>query len=155
MMVLTFQLGTEAHAMDIRHVHEVVPLVHLRQATGGPEWLAGLFVYHGTVIPVVDMHRLAGSGECPTHLSSRIILSPVRSTNGGERLLGFLATQVADIRSISAEDQSLSNLAPEGKANFGAIIADGANTLRLIDPARLLPESALRQLTSFPTEPVA
>ena len=63
-------------ALDIRRVREVVPRVRLRPVSGAPEWLAGLFVYRGQAVPVLDLHRLAGAGECPPHLSSRIILVP-------------------------------------------------------------------------------
>src|SRR4051812_9802751 len=102
MLVLTFQVGREALALDIHRVREVVPRVRLGPISGAPDWLAGVFVYRGQVIPVIDLHRLSGGAECPPHLSSRIILVPLGGPDGGERLLGLLATQVADIREIPA-----------------------------------------------------
>src|SRR5205085_7870290 len=76
MLVLTFQVGREALALDIRRVREVVPRVRLRPVSGAPAWLAGVFVYRGRVVPVLDLHRLAGGCECPLPLSSRTILVP-------------------------------------------------------------------------------
>ena len=92
--------------------------------------MAGLFVYRGRVVPVVDLYRLLGAGECPPHLSSRIILVPFPA--GSDRLVGLLASQVADIRDL-----------PEPAANgatggFGPPTADGAGVLRFLDPDRLL-----------------
>ena len=52
-----------------------------------------MFVYRGRVVPVVDLHALAGVGECPPHLSSRIILFPF-PLDVPESLVGLLATQV-------------------------------------------------------------
>ena len=153
MLVLTFQVGPEPLALDIRRVREVVPRVRLRPVSGAPDWLAGVFVYRGEVVPVLDLHRLAGGGECPLHLSSRIILVP-HSTPGGERLLGLLATQVADIREVPGE-QPPASLAAEGRADLGPVVADGDGVLRLLALDRLLPDAAWRQLALAPAGGIA
>jgi len=152
MMVLTFQVGREPLALDIRRVREVLPRVRLRPVSGAPDWLAGAFVYRGGVIPVIDLHRLVGAGECPPHLSSRIILVPHTSSEGGERLLGLLATQVADIREVRSDEPALPRLTSDGAVDFGPVVADGPGLLRLLDPDRLLPETAWRQLLALPAE---
>lgn len=136
MLVLTFQIGHESVALDIRRVREVVPRVRLRPLSGGADWLAGVFVYRGRVIPVVDLHKLAGLGECPPHLSSRIILVP-----HGDSLLGLLATQVADLRDIPDAAPALDSPATGG-ADLGRVVADGRGVLRVLDPDRLLPPAA-------------
>jgi hypothetical protein len=70
MLVLPFRAGQEAFALDIRRVREVVALVRLRPISGSPDWLAGLFVYRGQAVPVLDLHRLTRAGECPIKESS-------------------------------------------------------------------------------------
>jgi chemotaxis-related protein WspB len=144
-LVLTFQVGSEPLALDIRHVREVVPRVRLQAVSGAPGWLAGVFVYRGQVIPVIDLHRLAGGGECPPHLSSRIVLVPHQ-----ERLIGLLATQVADIREIRSGESPLPSLATDGRADLGPVVADGPGVLRLLDPDRLLPGAMWQQLLALP-----
>src|ERR1700685_1883839 len=99
MLALTFQVGRDRVAVDVRRVREVVPRVRLSPVNGGPSWIAGVFVYRGRVVPVVDLHRLTGAGGCPLHLSSRIILVPY-PLDIPESLVGLLATQVAEIREI-------------------------------------------------------
>ncbi|MBY0229745.1 MAG: chemotaxis protein CheW, partial [Gemmataceae bacterium] len=47
MLALTFQIGDNRLALDIRRVREVVPRVELRRAPSAPAWLAGEFVYRG------------------------------------------------------------------------------------------------------------
>jgi chemotaxis-related protein WspB len=152
MLVLTFQVGSEPLALDIRRVREVVPRVRLRPVSGAPGWLTGVFVYRGQVIPVIDLHRLVGGGECPPHLSSRIILVPHRDPAGGERLLGLLAAQVADIREIRPDGRPLPGLADGGRADLGPVVADGPTVLRLLDPDRLLPGDARQHLLALPAE---
>jgi chemotaxis-related protein WspB len=151
MQVLTFRVGREALALEVRRVRAVVPRVRLAPVGGAPDWLAGVFVYRGEVVPVIDLHRLAGAGECPAHLSSRIVLVP-QSRPGGERLLGLLATQVADVREVSDGAGALPGLAADGRADLGAVLADGSGVLRLLDPDRLLPDGAWRQLLALPAE---
>ena len=138
MLALTFQVGHERVALDVRRIQEVVPRVQLTPASGRPSWVAGVFVYRGQVVPVVDMHRMTGAGECPTHLSSRIIIVPVPAGSGN--LIGLLATQVADIREIPKTD-SPSLASPT--AGLGPPMADGTAILRVLDPDRLLANTDL------------
>jgi chemotaxis-related protein WspB len=149
MLVLTFQVGTERLALDTRRIEAVVPRVPLRTLAGCPPWLAGVFVYHGTIVPVVDLHRLAGAGECPPHLSSRIVL--VFDPAGEGRLLGLLAAQVDNLQEAK-RGTSLGLTAP-GRPDLGPVLADGTSVLRLIDLERLLPDSARQLLAATQESP--
>jgi chemotaxis-related protein WspB len=152
MTVLTFRVGAESLALSIRRVREVLPRVNLRSVGGSPDWLAGVFVYRGDVIPVIDMHRLTGACQCPPHLSSRIILVPRPTSDGREQIVGLLATQVADIREIRADESKFAAITAGTGADLGPVVADGSGTLRLVDPDRLLPAAAWKQLLALPTE---
>jgi chemotaxis-related protein WspB len=145
MLVLTCQVGDARLAIDVREVQEVVPRVCLQRVAGGPTWLAGVFIYRGQVVPVIDLHRLTAAGECPAHLSSRIILVR-QAVDGVKRLLGLLAAQVADIREMQPPAPTQSRFAVEGQADLGPVIADGREIVHLVELERLLPESSRRQL---------
>src|SRR5271169_5863181 len=115
MLVLTFQTGSDRLALDVRRVREVVPHVRLQPVTGGAVWLAGIFIYRGQIVPVIDLHRLRGAGECPSLLSTRIIL--VAQMQGGEeRLIGLLAAQVADVRDMQPGAKSSPGVLAPGRA---------------------------------------
>jgi chemotaxis-related protein WspB len=134
MLALTFQVGSDRVAVDVCRVREVVPRVRLAPVAGGPPWLAGAFVYRGRVVPVIDLYRLTGLGDCPPHLSSRIVLLPVPSVDP-EATVGLLATDVANIRELSAP------ATPPGlpSPSLGLAVADGNTILRVLDPDRFLP----------------
>jgi chemotaxis-related protein WspB len=132
MLALTFQIGADRVAIDVRRVRRVVPRVRLSPAPAGARGLAGVFVYRGQVVPVVDLYRLAGAGDCPPHLSSRIILVPYPADT--ESLVGLLATQVAEIRELPAHTTDVTGSAH----GLGPPMADGAAVLRILDPDRLL-----------------
>ena len=131
MLALTFQIGDNRLALDIRRVREVVPRVELSRAANAPAWLAGELVYRGRPVPVLDLHAMLGAGQCPAHLSSRIILVP-----NGDGLLGLLAAQVADIRDIEPGPAS----AVAG--TLGQAVVDGGGLLHLLDLPRILPAPA-------------
>lgn len=150
MLVLTFRIGTNRLALDTRQVREVVPRVELRPLSSGPAWLAGVFIYRGQVVPVVDLHRLFGAGECPQHLSSRIILVPAGPN--GEGLLGLLGAQVADLREIEAPASTARHLSHPGHPDLGALLVDGKDVLHLVQLDRLLPDGMRQQLTALPQE---
>lgn len=145
MLALTFQIGADRVAVDVRRVREVLPRVRLTPALGGPAWMAGAFVYRGRVVPVVDLHRLTGAGECPPHLSSRIILVPFPPES--DQLVGLLATQVADVRELSvpAPDQGI-----RSGGWLGPPAADGTGIIRVIDPNRLLTSIDLTSVVPCP-----
>jgi chemotaxis-related protein WspB len=138
MLALVFQVGRDRVAVDVRRVRQVVPRVELSPVAGAAPWVAGMFVYRGRVVPVIDLHRLTGAGECPPHLSSRIILLPHRA-DGGESLVGLLATQVAEIREVDPEQ---ARPIPGEAGGLGPALPDGRGVLRLLDADRVLAQAA-------------
>lgn len=150
MLVLTFHVGAHRAGVDIRRVEEVIPRVRLQPLPGGPHWVAGLFVHRGRVIPVVDLHRLLDQGECPHHLSSRIMLVPVQ-TAGRTLLVGWLAARVADMRDIPADRISAGSTGDGGgRVDLGPVFVDDRGILHVVDPDRLLPDSAWQSLLALP-----
>jgi chemotaxis-related protein WspB len=162
MLVLTFQIGNDRLALDVRRVREVVPRVRFERVAGSPEWLAGLFVYRGKVVPVLDLHRLLKAGECPPHLSSRIILVPLglcsiapRLSASGkieedDHLVGLLAAQVADVREVQVGGQTLPSFSAPGQPDLGLTMVDEGGILHLLDLDVLLPEALQRMVTHLP-----
>jgi chemotaxis-related protein WspB len=114
--------------------------VRLSPVTGGPPWIAGVFVYHGRVVPVVDLHTLVGAGQCPLHLSSRVILLRWPLTVP-ESLVGLLATQVAEIRPVPSGPEQPLPVHPD-RLGLGAARPDGEGILRILDPDWLLRQLA-------------
>jgi chemotaxis-related protein WspB len=147
MLALIFQIGSDRLALDVRRVKQVIPRVRLQPLAGSPPWLAGAFVYRGRVVPVVDLHRLVGVGECPQHLSSRIILVP---HPGDEvRLLGLLGAQVSDLHEVETGGQPLTRLTAPAGPDLGPVLADREGVLHLLDLDHLLPDSVRGQLLTF------
>ncbi len=148
MLALVFQVGDDRLALDVRGIHEVTPRVRLHALTCGPSWLAGTLVYRGRVVPILDLHRLAGLGDCPVLLNSRIILVPQPGGEGGQ-LLGLLASEVSDLQEVDEGGARRTHFAEDGAPDFGAALVDRKGVLRLLDLERLLPDSMRHQLPGF------
>ena len=146
MLVLTFRVGQSRLALDVRQIEAVLPRVALGPAAAGPAWLAGVFVYHGRVVPVVDLHRLVGAGECPAHLSSRIILVPFPGDPAG--LVGLLAAHVSDIRDLDEPPADSSSGDPE-LPDLGRMVVGPDGVLHVASLERLLPASVRSRLAGL------
>ena len=82
---------------------------------------------------------MIGGGECPSHLSTRIILV-VHGPAGADRLVGLLAALVADVREMEPAAQAATRFASSGQADLGPILADGREIVHLVNLDTLLPE---------------
>ena len=144
MLALTFQIDGSRVALDVRRISRVVPHVPLTRPAGSPPWLAGVFVYAQTVVPVVDVHRLLGSGECPVQLSSRIILVPWPPIAGRK---GGSACWRPTSRKFAISRRPLSS-APSASAQpmLGPTVVEQGAMIRLLDLEHLLPPAVRDQL---------
>ena len=94
MLLIPFRLGAVAYAVDVTDVHQVLPLPRLRSVPGAADWLRGVFVFQGAVMPVVDLCQIACGQACPELLSSRLLLVGNRGTDTHLPALGLLAEAV-------------------------------------------------------------
>ncbi len=144
MLALCFQVGPTRLALDVQQVREVVPRVVLSPIPHGPAWLAGVFVYRGQVVPVVDLHRLLSVGECPPHLSSRIIL--VNFPGNDQKVVGLLAAQVAEVRELERLPPAITQ--GENTPHLGPVLVDTEGILHIASVERLLSQATCRELAA-------
>jgi chemotaxis-related protein WspB len=148
MLYLLFHLGDERFALDAREVVEVVPIVNLRPVHDAPEYVAGLFNYRGTVVPVVDLCRLTSGNPCSRRMSTRIII--VRHTpRGGEELtLGLMAEKVTEAVQQSEARLASSKVVLDVALQLGEIATGDEGMLQCLSLDRLLPDGAADLLGS-------
>jgi chemotaxis-related protein WspB len=58
MLFLIFQLGTDRYAIEAAQVAEVLPLVNTKNIPRAPLGVIGVFDYHGTPVPLIDLSEL-------------------------------------------------------------------------------------------------
>ena len=96
MLMLLFHAGENLYALDSSQVVEVIPMVVLRKIHHLPDYVAGFFNYHGTIVPVIDLCYLIQGTTCRPRFSTRIIMVNYTAKDGGHRRLGLMAERVTE-----------------------------------------------------------
>jgi chemotaxis-related protein WspB len=146
MLLIMCHASASRYAIDSRHVSEVLPRVGLHRLTGSPPWLAGVLVYRGTATPVVDLTQLMEERDCPTRLSSRIVVLQTE-LRGITRRFGILAEHVDLREAVNDPDEASGETV--GPTALGTLRLDEEGVFQLIDIQRLVSEG--RQEVLFPS----
>jgi purine-binding chemotaxis protein CheW len=100
---LTFKLGREDFAIELRRVREIMPLVEVAAVPLAPAYVRGIINLRGQVVPVVDLRRKFGLPSDQDHDRKCIIVCDVRLDS---RLLAasLLVDAVCEVRQIAESD---------------------------------------------------
>ena len=142
MLLVLFHIGNERYAVDSGEVIEIVPLVQFRPIPRTPEYVAGLFVYRGQIVPVIDLCALAGHGPAKKLLSTRILLVRYPGPDGEPHVLGLIAEQVTDTTRIDETQLKPSGVTAKDAPYLGKILSDSEGLVQKIRIADLIPAEA-------------
>jgi chemotaxis-related protein WspB len=135
MLLIMCHAGTDRFAIEARHVQELLPQARLQRLGGSPSWLAGLLVYRGTAMPVMDLTQLVHGRPCPNRLSTRIIVLQAE-LEGRDRRFGVLAENVQLCESHDEPRESRSDLGEP--TSLGSLRLDSQGVFQLLDPTLLV-----------------
>ena len=111
---LTFTLGHEVFAMDIRTVREIIQYGPMTTVPLMPAFVRGVINLRGAVVPVIDLQ--ARFGRTPAEVGKKTCIVIFDSMRDGERVeLGLLVDAVSEVIDI-APDQI------EPPPNFGTSV---------------------------------
>ncbi len=103
---LTFVLGEEVFAMDIRTVREIIQHGSMTTVPLMPDFVRGVINLRGAVVPVIDLH--ARFGRPAARLGKKtciVIFDSLRQNDGvSERVeLGLMVDAVSEVIDIAAD----------------------------------------------------
>ena len=105
MLYSKFSIGEDRYVIEIKQITVVAPHVNLKTVPSMPDYAAGLFNYRGLSVPVIDLCQLLISRPCVRRLSTRIIVTKIKSSLGNDEIvIGFLVENATDI--FSADDDA-------------------------------------------------
>lgn len=111
---LSFALGEEVFAMDIRTVREIIQHGSMTPVPLMPEFVRGVINLRGAVVPVIDLH--ARFGRPPARVGKKTCIVIVEARREGERIeLGLMVDAVSAV--ISLEPAQI-----EPPPNFGGSV---------------------------------
>lgn len=99
---LTFSLGDEVFAMDIRTVREIIQVGPMTTVPLMPDFVRGVINLRGAVVPVIDLQARFGRPAAQVGKKTCIVIFD--SLRDGERVeLGLLVDAVSEVIEIAAE----------------------------------------------------
>ena len=146
MLFLVFELGHARYALDVDKVVEVLPLVLMKEIPHGPAEVAGVFSYHGSPVPAIDLNRLAVGQPAARLFSTRIILVHYPGSSGAQHLLGLIAERVTETARRDPSDFVTSGITNEGAPYLGPVATSPRGLVQWINVGRLLPASTQKLL---------
>jgi chemotaxis-related protein WspB len=118
MLLVVFQAGAERFGLEVTCVREVLPLPALRPLPGAPEYVAGVFDYHGALVPAIDLSQLLAGRPARLLLSTRVVLVDYAQTH----LLGLVAERATETVSCREEEWLPAGVTVEGAPYLGPIL---------------------------------
>jgi chemotaxis-related protein WspB len=146
MLFLVFHLGQDRYAIEATAVVEILPLVNVKQIPQAAAGVVGIFVYHGTPVPLIDLGELALGESSRRRMSTRIILVNYPVGPGRTCLLGLIAEQVTETMRRNEADFSDAGVAIANNTYLGPVTIDAGGIVQRIDIRNLLSESVRNQL---------
>jgi len=118
---LTFTLGTEAFAIPIEHVREIIEFNSLTSIPLMPSFLRGVINLRGAVVPVVDLQSRFGRGETVINRRTCIIIVELSHEDGAPSI-GIMVDAVNEVITV---DRSKIEAKPAFGTNIRADFIDG------------------------------
>ena len=138
---LVFEAGGQRYGLDIQDILEVVPAVRLRTVPGLPDYVAGIFRYRGSIVPVLGLSRMLSGTGVTEHFSTRIVLVRYSIDREESQTLGLLVERASqglvENRSELLSAGILSPTAPY----LGKLAAEGNSIVQFVNVHQLIPET--------------
>jgi chemotaxis-related protein WspB len=126
---------------------EIIPKVLLRKVYQVPEYVAGLFNYRGTIVPVIDLCQLIQKQPSLPFLSTRIIMVNYLEPNGINCWLGLMAQRVTETLNKPDIASSVDRVTLLDEAPYlGEMIMDEKGLIQRIRLEYLLLDSQIKLL---------
>ena len=95
-LYLTFRLGEEVFATDVKQVREVLDLSPITKVPRAPEFMRGVINLRGSVVPVVDMKMKFGLPKTEGTVDTRIVVMEI-ALDGEVTIMGAMADSVHEV----------------------------------------------------------
>ena len=154
MLFLLFQIEKDRYALEAGQVIEVLPLINFKRIPHAPSSVAGVFDYHGTPVPVIDLTELAAGRPSQAKMSTRIVLINYIEESGKKHMLGLVAEYVMETLQRAESDFADSGVAATASPYLGSVATEKGGIIQRIDVSRLLPQSIREQLFCEPVDAV-
>jgi chemotaxis-related protein WspB len=156
MLFLIFELGPDRYALPAAQIAEVLPVVRIKRVPHAPAGVIGVFDYHGSPVPVIDLSELTFGHPAAPRLSTRLIVVsyPDRRGQGKDQgedqtpshLLGLIAERATDTMRRDPADFVASGITTGRAPYLGRVTTSSHGVVQRIDVETLLPDAVRESL---------
>ena len=97
---MTFDVGQGSYGIPILKVQEIIEIMQLTAVSRTPEFVKGVIILRGRIVPVIEMRRFFGLEEAPDSERRCIVVSV--ELDGEEAKTGLLVDQVVEVLDVPA-----------------------------------------------------
>jgi chemotaxis-related protein WspB len=90
MLLLIFQAGGQTYGLDARNVIQVTPCPVCTPLPHAPAYVAGLLIWRGCTVPVIDLSALLAGPPSRPLFSTRLLIIDYALPDGRSQPLGLL-----------------------------------------------------------------
>ena len=101
---LTFALGEESYAVDVRKVREIIRLTNITTVPQMPAFIRGVINLRGKIIPVIDLRVRFGLPHAATTDKTCIVVVQIQTGANLRRETGLIVDNVEEVLNLSATD---------------------------------------------------
>jgi len=164
MLFLLFDLDADRYAIAATAIAEVLACGPVKAVPAAPAWIAGLIDHHGTLVPIIDMPRLALGRPARDLRSTRLVLAyddetapAAQSERAGQPvhgapLIGLILEHATQTRRIAREAFTDSRIDTPNARWLGPVARDEQGLVQWVSPAAML-DPATRALLRAPQSP--
>lgn len=110
LQLITFGMGTEWYALEASNVRSIEAEAEITPVPCAPEWLLGVFNYHGTILPIVDLRPLLQSSR--QEKSNRGLFLIFHWDDNDAAIWVDIVDEIYEVQPSSIEPQAVT---PEGE----------------------------------------
>ena len=99
---LTFMLGEEVFAIDVKNVREVLDFTSITRVPRTPDFMRGVINLRGGVVPVIDMRLKFGMEGAENTVDTCVIVMEI-NLDGDKTVVGALADSVKEVFDLDPE----------------------------------------------------
>jgi chemotaxis-related protein WspB len=119
-------------------------MVRMKNIVKPPPGVVGIFNYHGTAVPAVDLTLLATGMKAPFKMTTRLAIVKFRANGAAQdddyNLLGLVAEQLTETLNVQESDFRPAGVSSPAAPYVGAVLNDKDGVIQRIDVHKLFPK---------------
>src|SRR6267143_347880 len=151
LQLVGIRVGRETFGLPISLVREIVRVPEITSVPNAPEYIEGVIILRGRIIPVVDLRKRFGEKITEPNKKTRIVVVELES-----RRIGLIVNSASEVLKIApSEIEAPHDVFQEGELNHITRVGKLKGRLViLLDLNKILERGELRHMDEF-AEPAA